>query len=440
MASLLAAFARRSTVELLVAATSLLVSGLTALSVAERQPSVLSWRLARSLRSQPYTSTPDSDFSDLTSLIAAGERPFSREPLEEHVVSRLRSAIKARQICVILGGTGGIGKSVLLESLLGKRGLERGADGVWKDLAGPTRVIDLLECASLDDFRRKVTAAFHPQPFLPSFGLSPPPSYNAALAILKRALRMLPPDTPLIVFVEDINSLLRMPELEWQPAFVSFATLVASRGNGIVVGNSSALLAYTNFESLPHAGLRTARFFLPSLPRESEELVKYASDGGHLYKAGFKPRGETPCPDFTYRIALWDGNVQMIKEGSDSDVARVASRIHAALQDISLVGKPQWAHLVTPACTKDPATILEQRAILLQLLCDSPNNEVPLLSLSVHVCANQIAEQLAAVDLVTFRTVKDAAGVDFEVVAPYHPVVIDLYRARKAAIDAAVTT
>ena len=319
---------------------------------------------------------------------------------------------------------------MLLESLLRKRGLERCTGGVWKSLAGPTRVIDLLECANLDDFKRKVTEAFYPQPFLPSFGLSPAPSYDAALATLKQALQQLPCGTPLIVFVEDINSLLKMRD--WEATFVCFASLVASQGNGIVVGNSSALLAYTTFESLPHTGLRTKRFFVPSLARDSEELVKYATDGGHLYKAGGSPRDERP-PNFSRRIALWDGNVQMIKEGSDSDVALVASRVRTILRSVRL-DTPQWAHMVTPVCMASPAAVLEQRGCLLQLLCDSPNNEVSVLSLPEEMVDLRIAEQLAAVDLVTFRTITNAAGVESEVVAPYHPIVLDLFRAHRAAL------
>lgn len=305
----------------------------------------------------------------------------------------------------------------------------RGASGVWKSVAGPTRVVNLLECASVTDFEQKATQAFYPTPFIPSLGLSPPPTYDAALTILKLALLQLSMDTPLIVFVEDINSLPRMAG--WQAAFTRFAVVVASNNNGIVVGNSSALLGYTNFESLPHTGLRTARFFLASLPRDSEELAKYAADGGHLFRAGFSPPNQLLRPDLSHRMVLWNGNVQMIKVGSDSDAARVLSRVRTVLQTLSLDDKPQWAHLVTSAGTK--TEVLKQRSDLLQLLCDSPNNEVPLLSLPAQMVDLRIAEQLAAVDLVTFRTLKDAEGREYEAVAPYHPVVLAQFRAHKAA-------
>ena len=194
---------------------------------------------------------------------------------------------------------------------------------------------------------------------------------------------------------------------------------------------------YTNFESISHAGLRTTRFFIPSLHRDSEKLEKYAADGGHLYRVGCSPQDE--LSNFTSRIALWNGNVQMIKRGSSADVAQVSSRIRTILQHVSLEEKPMWAHLVTPACIESPAAVLVQRAGLLQLLCDSPNKKVPLLSLPAQMVDFRIAEQLAAVDLVTFRTLKDTTGCEYEAVAPYHPVVIDQFIAHKAAVARAST-
>ena len=403
---------------------------LSGASLAERHPSFLAWRLASSLRDSPFCSTPDAAFSDLTSLVASGERVFSREPLEEHVVARLRSAFLGRNVCLIVGGAGGIGKSVFFESLLLKRALSN-SSGVWKGFAGPTRVVNLLECSSLDDFHRKVVQSFHPLPFLPSFGLSPPPSYDSTLAIMKEALARLPAETPLVVFVEDINSLVTWSG--WQADFVKFTTIIGSSHNGLVVGNSSALLAYTQFESLSHVGLRTKCFFLPSLPQESEDLAKYALDGGHLYQAGFAPPQDLKATDLSHLIAVWDGNVQMIKDGSDADVNNVFLQIQRCLEGISLDDKPQWAHLVTPACVNAPAAALGLRTELLQILCDAPGNEVRLSALPPRMRALRIVEQLASVDLVTFRTVKDRGGVEFVAVAPYYPAVLQQFKLYKAA-------
>jgi hypothetical protein len=348
-------------------------------------------------------------------------------------VSRIASALRHGDICLILGGAGGIGKSVFFESLLRKRELS-GGKGVWKGAAGPTRVVNLLECNGLDDFQHKIIQAFYPAPFLPSFGLSPPPSYDTTLVILKSALQQMPQNTSLLLYLEDVNSLVKWPN--WQDAFISLAIVVGSSGNGLVIGNSSSLLAYKKFEPLSHAGLRTKSFFIPSLPRDSEELAQYAADGGHLYRAGFSALAdETRRIDLTHRISLWNGNVQMIKMGSDADVDEVRLRVKRCLEDpASLVDKPQWAHIVVPECAKSPNAVLELRASLLQLICDAPKHEVPLLSLPLQMRYLRIAEQLAAADLVTFRTLKDASGAEFVAAAPYHPVVLTLFQAYKASI------
>jgi len=107
------------------------------------------------------------------------------------------------------------------------------------------------------------------------------------------------------------------------------------------------------------------RFFVPSLPRDSEELLKYAADGGHLYKDCFSPRNNVSCSDFSSRIALWSGNVQMIKRGSTTSVSQVLSRVRTVPQEVSLEDKPQWTHLITPMCAKAAATVLKLRAELL---------------------------------------------------------------------------
>jgi hypothetical protein len=86
--------------------------------------------------------------------------------------------------------------------------------------------------------------------------------------VLKAALMKLPPETPLILFVEDIN---RLADWEhWQDAAIALITSVGL--NGRFVGNSSVVLAHRNFESLNHTGLRTRAFFLSSSPQIDPEL------------------------------------------------------------------------------------------------------------------------------------------------------------------------
>lgn len=394
-------------------------------SVVERLPSVLALRLVRSLKNTTFRASRGSRFSDFSRLLLNGERPFSRVPLEQHLIARMRSCVGAGQKCLIVSGPGGIGKSVLWEALLTKRPENDSVDeGLWKGFAGPTRVINVLKCATLDDFRQEVVAALSSVPFLPSFGLSPPPSFSSALEVLETALRTLPSATPLVVFIEDINGLVKFPG--WEHTFIQLATAVASNGNGIVVGNSSALLAYQNFESLSHIGLRTDTLFFPSLPAASQELLQYAQDGGHLFAtvrpAGFSSKNLVP------QIALWNGNVQLLKHATMRTVDAVCTRLVQCLESVDLVDKPQWSHLITPACVESSASVLKLRAALLTRLAETPGHEVPMLALPRAMRVLLISEQLAAVDLVTFRTLLDEAGGEYDVVAPYHPVVIELFK------------
>jgi hypothetical protein len=403
------------------------------LSIAERRPAFLARRLARSLRSTPFSETSEAGFSDLASLLSAGERPFSRIALEEQLISRIAAAVALRDCCVIVGGPGGLGKSVFWENLLRKRSLKRvaGGGGVWKGVEGPVRVIDALQCESLDSFRRKFVQTLNPAPYLPSFGLSPPPDFESTLAVLGDALHQLAADTPLVLFVEDVNRLTSFPG--WQNTFVPLASVVGSHGNGVIVGNSSALLAYRNFETQSHTGLRTAKFFFPSLPPGSEDLVQYAANGGHLFEPSGCSRVLLTQPIVMSRQVAWNGNLQMLKKGTSADEDQVLTRIFQALGNVALDGKPQWAHLVSPACEKSPEVVLELRAALLQLLTEAPGHEVPVMELPTRMKVLLIAEQLAAVDLVTFRTLRSPLGEDSVVVAPYHPVVLAKFEAFKNA-------
>jgi hypothetical protein len=131
-----------------------------------------------------------------------------------------------------VGGPGGVGKSVFWEAFLEKRPPQPGkGGGVWSALEGPVCVVNLLKC--------KV--------------------HN--LLVLEAALKKLPSETPLLLFVEDINCLAGWEH--WQDSAISLFTAVGAKG--LVVGNSSVVLAHRNFDSLSHTGLRTSTFFLPSL-------------------------------------------------------------------------------------------------------------------------------------------------------------------------------
>ena len=116
---------------------------------------------------------------------------------------------------------------------------------MWSPLPGPTRAVNLLTCTNLDVFKAQITDTFIPKPIFPGFGLSPPPSYELALDVLSNALRLLAsrsrPSSPEKVFILYIENINRLASFDgWQDCFVPLAFAVASRGNGIVVGNSSA--------------------------------------------------------------------------------------------------------------------------------------------------------------------------------------------------------
>jgi hypothetical protein len=122
-------------------------SVISCLSFMERRPWVLAWRLGRSLRKAPFSSMPGASFSSLRNLRAEGERSFSRTTLQLQLVNRIRAALMVKDKCVIVGGPGGVGKSVFWEDFLQKRPPQpvKGG-GMWNTLEGPVRVVNLLKC------------------------------------------------------------------------------------------------------------------------------------------------------------------------------------------------------------------------------------------------------------------------------------------------------
>jgi hypothetical protein len=252
--------------------------------------------------------------------------------------------------------------------------------------------------------------------------LSPPPDFESTLLVLEAALKKLPPETPLLLFVEDINRLAGWEH--WQDSAISLFTAVGAKG--LVVGNSSVVLAHRKFESLSHTGLRTSTFFLPSLPPNDPELQEYAQGGGHLYQPGFIAT-PTLRPNLSARISTWNGNLHMIRKGTEQDHDDVLTRISKSLASLQL--PPQHQDLVTQACSEDPARVLELRKEMLQLITDAHANQIPLLSLPAEMKRLNIAEHLQAFDLVTFRTLIDvASGADYVAVAPYHPCVLTQFK------------
>jgi hypothetical protein len=369
----------------------------------------------------------------LRKLRAKNEREFNRTSLEEQLVERIQAAVQSEETsCLIVGGPGGIGKSVFWESLLEKRPLQTGEDGVWTRIGGPTRVLNLLMCASLDDFKQEVMEVFHPTAFLPNMCMCPEPTFESTLELLEVALKKLPKETPLILFVEDVNQIAEYEN--WTGPLGNLLTTVGS--NGIVVGNSSEVLAYTKFEALSHTGIRTSNFFLPTVPPDDMDLKQYAKFGGHLYQPGF-PTKPAPVEDKSNKIAIWNGNLIMIKQGTKTDELNVLTRISQSLNHLELPSK--HAHLVnTKMSPAESALVLKLRTELLQSIADAPKNQVSCHTLPLKVKDLKIVEHLAAKDLATFRTLRDeTSNEDYEVVAPYHPVVVTQFNRYKAAAAAA---
>jgi hypothetical protein len=390
-------------------------------SWVERRPEVLIWRLATSLRTEEFPATTRSEFSGLSRLIAVGERPFSRISLEQQLVEKISSAIGDGQYCVIVGGPGGIGKSVFWEKLLKQRHLHK-KQGVWDSLPGPTRVVELLKCTDLAAFEAQIIDTFVPKPYFPSFGLSASPTYTMALEILAGALQVAAMQdryAPLILYVEDVNRLASFPG--WQDRFVPLASVIASSGNGIIVGNSSALLAYRKFEELPHTGMRTSRFFFPSLPSMSEELAEFLRNGGHLYQQGYL-MPPSPLVSLIGQSDVWNGNLVMLKHGTREDVRALRIRIGLCLTVVNTFGDSRWKELVDDEM--QPQQILDLRMGLLQLIADTPGHEILLDNVPVLMQQHKIVEQLAALDLLTFRTLESKEVV----VAPYYPAVIQQFK------------
>ena len=349
-------------------------------------------------------------------------------------MEKILSCTRNRQYCVIVGGPGGIGKSVFWEALFKKRAVQTGGDlGVWSPLPGPTRAVNLLTCANLDVFKAQIIDTIIPKPIFPSFGLSSPRSYEMALDVLSNALQLMAsqsrssvPHKVLILYIEDVNRLATFDG--WQDCFVPLASAVASSGNGIVVGNSSALLAYLKFESLSHTGLRTTRFFYPSVPSDSEELVEFLKCGGHLYRPGCAAIDKQPS--LFGKSELWNGNMAMLMHGTSDDEDDLRICIGLCLTVVNVFDDSNWRCLVNNEAP--PRVILNLRMQLLQMLADAPRHEILLSDVPPLMRQWKIVEQLAAMNLVTFRTLENKGGFRYDdekiIVVPYYPAVVKQYK------------
>ena len=92
-------------------------------SYLERTSKVLQWRLGSNLANTKFRNTPNSSFSSLCSLEARGEVLFPRPRLEQDIISQIQSCRRYEE-GLIVGGAGGLGKSVFWENLLSKRPLK----------------------------------------------------------------------------------------------------------------------------------------------------------------------------------------------------------------------------------------------------------------------------------------------------------------------------
>jgi hypothetical protein len=92
-------------------------------SYLERSVKVLQWRLGSSLTNTKFRDTPNSSFSDLLDLEGRGEISFPRPRLAQDVICEIQICHQSKE-GLIVGGAGGLGKSVFWENLLSNRPLK----------------------------------------------------------------------------------------------------------------------------------------------------------------------------------------------------------------------------------------------------------------------------------------------------------------------------
>lgn len=432
-------------------------SGFAVASWLERHPYALEWRLNRNLLNTPYAEIPSAKFSELQPILDEGEKPFERPDLEKDLVRTMKNCLKKRKV-LIVGGAGGIGKSVFWENFLSTRPLIPADNNVvaaaspsahatsaaaWTGLEGPTRVIDLLKCKDLSAFEETVISVFHPTPFLPNICLLPEPTFKSTLELLEKVLPSLSAKgVTLLVYLEDVNRIHTYSSPKADDASGPDNTIITffntlSRGGALVVGNSSVVLSYAKFKRYSHAGLRTQRYFFPALSSDDPQLVLFAESGGRLWDlTKVRPSSSSSCKIVSVvdKIGVWNGNVIMLCNAATHDdgpfLLEIKDRVSKSLCSLAMDRK--HSDLVDTDCEKNEMRVLALRRELLQLLLDN-NGKVRVSSLPAETTRFRVHEQLTALDLVSFRTEYDPVDqMDVEYVVPYHPVVLTIFSEKMA--------
>jgi hypothetical protein len=279
----------------------------------------------------------------------------------------------------------------------------------------------MLECTSLDDFKAQFVSLFHPKPFFPNVTLQPEPTFASTLSLLKSVLKTLP--FPLIVYLEDVNNMLSFSN-EKDGTIATFFTTINESG-GMIVGNSSVVMAYARFQKLTHTGVRTRRYFFPAVQSNDPNLLAYASNGAHLWA---KQPSPPTTPDVSTKIGVWGGNLKMLQKeatmGADGFRQQVQVNVSTSLTQLETI-KKEHDILITSGCHKNEARVLDLRRELLSML--AKDGSVRVESLSEDMAKFRIAEQLSANDVTTFVRDIGSDGKGFDIVAPYYPCVITAF-------------
>jgi hypothetical protein len=299
----------------------------------------------------------------------------------------------------------------------------------WSDFTGPTRVIDLQQCPSMDEFKSEVLNVFHPKPWLPNFSFRAEPTAPSTLGLLKTVLHDRRFETnPLIVYVDDANRFPSFSHSEMDLVINFFNTF---QRNALVVGNSSSVLAFRKFQNLSHIGARSERYFFPTLGPSDAQLIEFVRQGGHLYSSKFSAASAALDTATSQMLAMWGGNLLMLKKSLETIVPiqhAVKTKLRAALSGFGIPKTSHHFELISEICQQDQLRMLSLRRQLLQRLVDE-NGKVRVDSLSEDMQDFNTHLQLAALDVVSFCTEYDPEGkIDVEYVIPHFPYVLMAFR------------
>jgi hypothetical protein len=425
-------------------------------SFVERSDIVMHWRLKRKLKSTVFMpwSMPNSTFYKLSK---SDEVPFSRQELERHMVRAIAGS-KEEAMSLIVAGAGGLGKTMFWENLLRKRPLlpTRDTESLWYGMEGPTIAINLSKGADLRSFQEAVIRAFNPSPFLPNMTFRPEPTWDSTIAMLKAVLPTLP--HPVVVYLEDVNLINGFSnEKAAQDVVTTFFTTINECG-GVIVGNSPVLLTHLSFQSWPHTGqtwphtgLRSSGIYFPALKVNDPELIAYAKAGGHLFAKGKAP--SSPGLDVVDKIDEWGANLFVLKMivAFPQQESRLRQQVQARVKyalltddcvclrdcgdcdcDVTLRNKPKYQYLVDEEDREEKRDVIKLRRQLLELLVEAADKGEMLrvTDLPESMTQRNIHNQLAAVEVISFRTEFSHEGAPFDVVIPYYPYVLQAFKER----------